>query len=55
MASESTFNAGDRVIDEFLSKLNEEPLEALIRGRIGSAISITWGKKIKGYYFFYMI
>jgi len=32
VASESTFSAGGRVIDEFHSKLNEESVEALICG-----------------------
>ena len=32
VASESTFSAGGRVIDEFRSKLNEEFVEALIYG-----------------------
>ncbi|XP_073222397.1 zinc finger BED domain-containing protein RICESLEEPER 2-like [Cicer arietinum] len=32
VASESTFSAGGRVIDEFRSKLNEESVEALICG-----------------------
>ena len=32
VASESTFSAGGRVIDEFRSKLNEESIEALICG-----------------------
>lgn len=32
VASESTFSAGGRVIDEYRSKLNEESIEALICG-----------------------
>ena len=45
VASESTFSAGDRVVDEFRSRLNEESVEALICG--GDCFRHKYGVKNK--------
>ena len=45
VASESTFSAGGRVIDEYRSKLNEDSIEALICG--GDWLRNKYGLKKK--------
>jgi hypothetical protein len=55
VASESTFSAGGKVIDEYRSKLNEESVESLICGSDWFRHKYNVKKKIKGYLLFDMI
>ena len=50
VASESTFSAGGRVIDEYRSKLNGESIEALICGGDWLRHNYNLEEKIKGTY-----